>query len=124
MAPVLQRPNTFREGLSGTKLLGPRGFHFGPGILSITGFPVILRDALETVFNPNGTVKEEREPAAPEATVEDAPEQPRRGPKPKWDWDGAVGYLLTVANGKDGLPESQAEIEGLVADWFSVLRDR
>ncbi len=70
---------------------------------------VILLPAAKSVF----PVKE-----APEAIVEGAAEQSGRGRKPKWDWDGAVGHLLSVANTPDGLPESQAEIERLVAAWF------
>ena len=41
----------------------------------------------------------------------------------KWDWDGAVAHLLAVANAPDGLPEIQAKIEDIVADWFVRMYD-
>ena len=44
-----------------------------PGILSVTGYPVIPRDALEAVFNPDGTVKEEPEPVT--QAIKDVAEQ-------------------------------------------------
>ena len=40
------------------------------------------------------------------------------GRKPMWAWDGAMAHLLKIANLPDGLPETQADIERLVADWF------
>jgi hypothetical protein len=39
----------------------------------------------------------------------------------KWDWDGALTHLLTVAQHPDGLPTgpgAQAHIEKLIAEWF------
>jgi hypothetical protein len=39
-----------------------------------------------------------------------------------WDWDGATTYLLTIAQTPDGLPTgpgAQAQIERLVAEWFT-----
>ena len=56
-------------------------------------------------------------PATPSAEGE-MPQPPKLGRKPTWDWDGAIGYLLSVANKPDGLPEGQSDIERLVADWF------
>ena len=91
--------------------------------VSVFGRPVIRRDALEAAFNPDGTVKEGLEPVAQEATVEGAAEQSGRGRKSKWDWDGAVGHLLSVANSPDGLPDIQADIERLVAAWFRDIVD-
>jgi hypothetical protein len=42
----------------------------------------------------------------------------RPGRKQKWDWDGAVAHLMAIANTPDGLPETQADMERLVGDWF------
>jgi hypothetical protein len=39
-----------------------------------------------------------------------------------WDWEGATTYLLTIAQTPDGLPTgpgAQAQIERLVAEWFT-----
>jgi hypothetical protein len=39
-----------------------------------------------------------------------------------WDWDGAITYLLTVAQTPDGLPTgpgAQAQIERLISEWFT-----
>ena len=91
--------------------------------VSVFGRPVIRRDALEAAFNPDGTVKEGPGPVAQEATIEEAAEQSGRGRKSKWDWDGAVGHLLSVANSPDGLPDIQADIERLVAAWFRDIVD-
>ena len=41
---------------------------FRPGILSVTGFPVIPRDALEAAFNTDGSVKEYLEERSTDAT--------------------------------------------------------
>lgn len=41
----------------------------------------------------------------------------------QWDWDGAVAYLRTVANSRDGLPKVQADVERLVAEWFIDIQD-
>jgi len=46
---------------------------FRPGILSVTGFPVIPRDALEAAFDPDGTVRIAPEPGTP--ATEGAAEQ-------------------------------------------------
>ncbi len=46
-----------------------------------------------------------------------------RGRPTEWNWDGAVGHLIAVANTMDGLPDTQADIERLVADWFSDTYD-
>ncbi len=42
----------------------------------------------------------------------------RGGRPPKWNWEGAVGHLLSIAYGNDGLPAHQSDIERLVADYF------
>jgi hypothetical protein len=92
---------------------------FADGLgVSISGRPMIPQDALEAAFTPGGTVKEEPEPVAPRPAAARMAEQPRRGRKPTWDWDGPVGHLLSVANTPDGLPDHQADIELLVAKWF------
>jgi hypothetical protein len=39
-----------------------------------------------------------------------------------WDWDGAMRYLLTIAQKPDGLPigsGAQAQIERLISEWFT-----
>jgi hypothetical protein len=39
----------------------------------------------------------------------------------KWDWDGALTHLLSVAQHPDGLPTgpgAQASIENLISEWF------
>jgi hypothetical protein len=41
----------------------------------------------------------------------------------KWDWEGAIGCVVAVANTPDGLPEghgAQAAIERIIADYFGV----
>lgn len=46
---------------------------------------------------------------------------PRIGRPRTWNWDGAMTYLLTVAQKPDGLPTgpgAQAQIEHLITDWF------
>jgi len=40
------------------------------------------------------------------------------GRPPKWDWEGCAIALIAHANTPDGLPGSQAEIEGLMATFF------
>lgn len=42
----------------------------------------------------------------------------RRGPRPKWDWEGMLAYLAAVADRPDGLPERQADLEKMGAEWF------
>ena len=49
--------------------------------------------------------------------------KPSPGRPAKWDWDGAVAHLLAVANTPDGLPENQAKVELLVAEWFHRTYD-
>jgi hypothetical protein len=46
----------------------------------------------------------------------------RLGRPRTWDWDGAMTYLLTIAQTPDGLPTgpgAQAQIERLVGEWFT-----
>ena len=45
------------------------------------------------------------------------------GRKRKWDWDGAMAYLVAQANHPDGLPPLQADVERLVADYFERRND-
>lgn len=49
--------------------------------------------------------------------------QPQRfiGRPPKWDWDGAMAYVIATAQTPDGLPTghgAQAKIEAMIASWF------
>lgn len=39
----------------------------------------------------------------------------------KWDWEGALAYIICAAHHPDGLPTgpgAQAKIEGMISDWF------
>ncbi len=41
----------------------------------------------------------------------------------KWDWDGAMAFVVAQAQTPDGLPTghgAQAKIEAMVADWFET----
>ena len=43
------------------------------------------------------------------------------GRPPKWDWEGAMAYVISQAQHPDGLPTgpgAQARIEALISDWF------
>lgn len=43
------------------------------------------------------------------------------GRPPKWDWEGAMAYVISLAQHPDGLPTgpgAQAKIESMIADWF------
>lgn len=45
----------------------------------------------------------------------------RIGRPRKWDWDGAMAYIVSVAQHPDGLPTgdgAQAKIENMISDWF------
>jgi hypothetical protein len=51
--------------------------------------------------------------------------QPERrksvGRPPKWDWEGALAHVVSLAQHPDGLPTgpgAQARIEALISDWF------
>jgi len=45
-----------------------------------------------------------------------------RGRKRKWDWDGMFAEVVRLAHyHPDGLPETQADVERHVAEWF-ILR--
>jgi hypothetical protein len=68
-------------------------------------------------------VMDEPKPVAAGSPEEEPAKQSNRGRKPTWDWGGAVAHLLSVANTPDGLPEVQADIERLVADWFRQTVD-
>lgn len=40
----------------------------------------------------------------------------------KWDWEGALAHIVSIANTPDGLPEghgAQAAIERMMLDWFT-----
>jgi len=43
------------------------------------------------------------------------------GRPPKWNWEGAMAHIVSVAQHPDGLPEgdgAQARIEDMIANWF------
>jgi hypothetical protein len=43
------------------------------------------------------------------------------GRPPKWDWEGAMAFVISQAQHPDGLPTgpgAQARIETLISDWF------
>lgn len=43
------------------------------------------------------------------------------GRPPKWDWEGAMAHIVSIAQHPDGLPlgdGAQAQIESMFADWF------
>lgn len=45
----------------------------------------------------------------------------RIGRPPKWDWEGAMAFIVSLAQTPDGLPTgpgAQARIEELIAGWF------
>lgn len=65
-----------------------------------------------------------------ESSAFNAVQSERRRPlgrPPKWDWEGAMAFVVSQAHHPDGLPTgpgAQARIEGLIADWFvSELQD-
>ena len=46
---------------------------------------------------------------------------PVLGRPPKWDWEGSISYLVSVAQHPDGLPHgegAQARIEEMMSQWF------
>ena len=67
-------------------------------------------------------------PMAKSLTVGDLHAQrpkPAGGPgrSRKWDWEGALAHIVSIANTPDGLPEghgAQAAIERMMLDWFSA----
>jgi hypothetical protein len=45
----------------------------------------------------------------------------RRGRPSKWDWEGALAFVIKKAQHPDGLPcgvGAQARIEEMIRDWF------
>lgn len=55
------------------------------------------------------------------SSASEIPAEVKRGRPRTWDWDGASGFLLSVAQTPDGLPTgpgAQAKIEKMVAEWF------
>jgi hypothetical protein len=59
------------------------------------------------------------------AATDQAPALERRGQERrtlgrprKWDWDGALFFLVARANTPDGLPPVQADVEKMIADYF------
>ena len=59
---------------------------------------------------------------AGKGTLRASPSQSRRvGRPPKWNWEGALTFVVTRAQTPDGLPTgpgAQSEIETMIADWF------
>lgn len=44
------------------------------------------------------------------------------GRPPKWDWEGAIAHIASIAQHPDGLPTgpgAQARVEELIAEWFA-----
>ena len=60
--PRIETPQYIWGGGQWREALSLKEITFRPSILSVTGFPIILLDALEAAFNPDGTVKEEPQP--------------------------------------------------------------
>lgn len=64
------------------------------------------------------------QPGAELDAAKGAPQAPSKGRigRPRtWDWEGALTYLVGIAQHPDGLPTgagAQAKIEKLIADWF------
>lgn len=58
--------------------------------------------------------------AAPEAAPPSEPREdtpsPRRGPRPKYDWQAFLAQVVRVAH-YDGLPDTQAEMERKMLQW-------
>lgn len=60
-------------------------------------------------------------PNAPDTTMDNAP---ARGRPAKWDWEGALAYLIALANLPDGLDDladgqlRQADLERALSEWF------
>jgi hypothetical protein len=40
------------------------------------------------------------------------------GRPPKWDWFGMAAEIVRIVNQPDGLPDSQADVEDQMAQWF------
>ena len=65
-------------------------------------------------------------PLVPISTKEvHAPRPTRGGPgrNRKWDWEGALARVVSIANTPDGLPEghgAQAAIERMISEWFTA----
>lgn len=59
---------------------------------------------------------------APETDSKQQAPTPRpKGRPPKWDWEGAMAHIASLANAPDGLPTdagAQAQIARLITDWF------
>jgi hypothetical protein len=51
----------------------------------------------------------------------------RTGRPRKWDWEGAMAFLISQAQLPDGLPTgpgAQARIEEMIRDWFLMESDK
>lgn len=51
------------------------------------------------------------------------PEDKRVGRPKKWDWEGAIAFVVSQAQTPDGLPigdGAQAQIETMIAEWFEA----
>jgi hypothetical protein len=80
----------------------------------VRGEKVPLQDDwIEVLAYPPGRFRNQSDKGETTARPKGTP-----GRKAIWDWEGAMVHLLEIANLPDGLPETQAEIERTVADWF------
>ena len=81
--PRIETPQYIWGGGQWHEALSLKNITFRSSILSVTGFPVIPRDALEAAFNSDGTVKEE---PLPELKQEVKPqEKPQATPEAQTD---------------------------------------
>ena len=67
--------------------------------------------------DPEPHAEKSTETEAQEATPakEDKP-RPKRGARPKYDWDGFIAQVVAIAE-YDGLPDTQAEMERKMLEW-------
>jgi hypothetical protein len=56
--------------------------------------------------------------AATDDVGQPGPDRKAGGRPRKWDWDGALIFLIARANTPDGLPSVQADVEKMMADYF------
>lgn len=55
----------------------------------------------------------------PEQAPPKRPSSKKGGRPPKYDWDDFYCEVVRIANGLDGLPEKQGELEKAMLDWCS-----
>ena len=59
--------------------------------------------------------------STPDIELIESTKKARRGRPSKWDWEGALAHVVSIAQRPDGLPTgdgAQSKIETLIADWF------